>query len=104
MLRVPSVVGVAEARKQISRIMKAIEQGETFLIKGSEHREALLVNPEEIRKLQDAYLDLVGELETLRVLQDDEAMRALRAVASGTPGRTYALDEVEGFVTEDEEQ
>ncbi len=103
MLRVPNVVGITEFRNEISRIMDAVERGETYIVKGSKQREAFVVNPETVRSLQDAYLELVGELETLRILQDEEALRALRAVAADEPKNRYTLEEVEGIVGEDEE-
>ncbi len=103
MLRVPTVVGVAEARKGITRIMEATANGETFLIKGPKHREALVVDAERIRQLQDELLNLIGELETLRILQDEDAMRTLRAVASDEARNLYTLSEVAGMIGDEDE-
>ena len=102
MLRVPNVVGTTKFRNDISRIMDAVERGETYIIKGPKDREAYVVNPEMVRQLQDAYLDLVGELETIRIREDEDAMEALRAVAADDVANRYTLEEIEGIVGEDD--
>src|SRR5215210_5233561 len=103
MLRVPTVMGVTEARNGIKDIMEAVSQGETFLIRGPKRREALMVDAETIRRLQDAYVELIGELETLRIRQDKDAMRALRAVAADEAKNLYTLSEVAGMISEEDE-
>jgi hypothetical protein len=103
MLRMPTVLGVAEARNGITRIMDAIARGETFLIKGPKRKEALMVDAELVRRLQDAYVELIGELETLRILQDEDAMVALRAVAADEAKGRYSLPEVAGLIDEEDE-
>jgi hypothetical protein len=102
MLRVPNVVGTTKFRNDISRIMDAVERGETYIIKGPKDREAYVVNPEMVRQLQDAYLDLVGELETIRIREDEDAMEALRTVAADDVTNRYTLEEIEGIVGEDD--
>lgn len=101
--RLPKVFGVGEARKAITEMMDEVSRGQTFIIKGTRNREALMIDAETFRNFQSAYMDLVGELETLRVVEDKEATEALRAVSAGERGRTFTLAEVESIVGEDEE-
>lgn len=103
MLKLPEVLGVAEARAEISHVLEEVENGKTFIIKGSKGREALVMNAHAFRRLQDSYLELVGEIETMRILGDERAMRALQESSSGDQGRLYTLSEVEGMVGEAEE-
>ena len=101
MLKLPEVLGVAEARADMAQMLEEVEKGRTFIIKGTKGREALVINADVFRRLQDAYLDLVGELETTRILSDERAMRALRETTSGEDkGQLYTLSEVEGMVGE----
>ena len=100
MLKLPEVLGVAEARADMARMLEEVEKGRTFIIKGTKGREALVINADVFRRLQDAYLDLVGELETTRILSDERAMRALRESSGEDKGQLYTLSEVEGMVGE----
>lgn len=100
MLRLPEVLGVAEARSEIAHVLEEVERGRTFIIKGTKGREALVLSADVFRRLQDAYLELVGELETIKILNDERAMMALRQSAGSDPERTYTLSEVEGMVGE----
>ncbi len=100
MLKLPEVLGVAEARGEIAHVLEEVEQGRTFIIKGTKGREALVINADVFRRLQDAYLELVGELETARILSDERAMRALRESSGEDRGQLYSLSEVEGMVEE----
>ncbi|HZY66908.1 MAG TPA: hypothetical protein VFE21_13645 [Rubrobacteraceae bacterium] len=74
----PEVLGVAEARAEIAHMLEEVEKGHTFIIKGTKGREALVINAHVFRRLQDAYLELVGELETMKVLNDERVMRVFR--------------------------
>jgi PHD/YefM family antitoxin component YafN of YafNO toxin-antitoxin module len=100
MLKLPEVLGVAEARADMAQMLGEVEKGRTFIIKGAKGREALVINADVFRRLQDAYLDLVGELETTRILSDERAMRALRESSGEDKGQLYTLSEVEGMVGE----
>jgi PHD/YefM family antitoxin component YafN of YafNO toxin-antitoxin module len=101
MLKLPSVVGVAEARSRMARMLEEVEQGRTFIIKGTKGREALVIDADVFRSLQEAYMELVGEIETLRILRDERAMEAIQE-ASGEDQQRYTLSEVEGVVGEDD--
>jgi hypothetical protein len=101
-LKLPEVLGVAEARGEIAYILEEVEKGHTFIIKGTKGREALVIKADVFRRFQDAYLELVGELETMRILSDERAMRALRET-SEDPRRLYSLSEVEGMMAEVED-
>jgi hypothetical protein len=100
MLKLPEVLGVAEARADMAQMLEEVEKGRTFIIKGTKGREALVINADVFRRLQDAYLDLVGELETTRILSDERAMRVLRESSGEDKGQLYTLSEVEGMVGE----
>src|SRR3712207_4220623 len=100
MLKLPEVLGVAEARADMAQMLGEVEKGRTFIIKGTKGREALVINADVFRRLQDAYLDLVGELETTQILSDERAMRALRESSGEDKGQLYTLSEVEGMVGE----
>jgi hypothetical protein len=69
-----------------------------FIIKGTKGREAFVINADVFRRFQDAYLELVGEIETMRILGDDRAMSALRESSDENPKQLYSLSEVEGMV------
>jgi hypothetical protein len=103
MLKLPEVLGVAEARGEIAHVLEEVEKGHTFIIKGTKGREALVINADVFRRFQDAYLELVGELETMRILSDERAMRALRESSGEDPRRLYSLSEVEGMIAEVED-
>lgn len=100
MLKLPEVLGVAEARAGIAHMLEEVEKGRTFIIKGTKGREALVMSTDIFRKLQDAYLELTGELETARVLSDERAMRALQEASGEDLGHLYTLSEVESMVEE----
>lgn len=101
-MKLPEVLGVAEARGEIAHVLEEVEKGRTFIIKGTKGREALVISADVFRRLQDAYLEVVGELETLRIMDDERAMSALRESSGEEPGRLYSLSEVEGMVEEAE--
>ena len=103
MLKLPEVLGVAEARGEIARVLEEVEKGRTFIIKGTKGREALVINAEVFRQLQDAYLELVGEVETMKILSDERAMRALQESSGEHTSRLYSLSEVEGMIPEVED-
>jgi PHD/YefM family antitoxin component YafN of YafNO toxin-antitoxin module len=103
MLKLPEVLGVAEARGEIAHVLEEVEQGRTFIIKGTKGREALVISADVFRRLQDAYLEVVGELETMKILSDERAMNALRESSGAGPGRLYTLSEVEGMIEEVED-
>ena len=100
MLKLPEVLGVAEARSEIAHVLEEVEKGRTFIIKGTKGREALVINADVFRRLQDAYLELVGEAETMKILDDERAMNALRKSSGGVQERTYSISEVEGMIPE----
>jgi hypothetical protein len=100
MLKLPEVLGVAEARGEIAHVLEEVEKGRTFIIKGTKGREALVINADVFRRLQDAYLELVGEIETMKILNDERAIIALREASGGDPERTYSISEVEGMIPE----
>jgi PHD/YefM family antitoxin component YafN of YafNO toxin-antitoxin module len=102
MIKLPEILGVAEARDALSHILEGVGRGETFIIKGPKGKEALVVNADSFRRMQEAYAELVGELETMKILQDEKAMKALRSVSDDDAGERYSLTEVEGMVSEDE--
>jgi len=103
MLKLPEVLGVAEARSEIAHVLEEVEKGRTFIIKGTKGREALVINADVFRRLQDAYLELVGELETTKILSDERAMRALQESSGEHSRRLYSLSEVEGMIAEVED-
>lgn len=103
MLKLPEVLGVAEARGEIAYVLEEVEKGRTFIIKGTKGREALVINADVFRRFQDAYLELVGELETIKILSDERAMRALRESSGKDPRRLYTLSEVESMIAEVED-
>ncbi len=101
-MKFPEVLGVAEARSELAHILDEVGKGGTFIIKGPKGREALVVSADSFRRMQEAYTELVGELETIKILQDEKAMEALRSVSEDDTGERYSLSEVEGMVSEDE--
>jgi len=103
MLKLPEVLGVAEARSELPRVLKDLEKGRTFIIKGPKGREAFVISADIFRRLQDAYLEVVGELETIRILEDETAVRAIRGSSDEDQGELYTLSEVESLVGEVDE-
>ena len=100
MLKLPEVLGVAEARSEMASMLEEVEKGRMFIIKGTKGREALVINADVFRQLQDAYLELVGEIETMKILNDERAKNALRKSSGGDQERTYSISEVEGMIPE----
>ncbi len=99
MLKLPKVLGVAEARQDLSEILEQVERGEAFIIKGPKKSGALVLNVDVFRRLQDAYMDLIGELETRKILEDERAVQALESTIPDD--RRYTLSEVEETLDED---
>ncbi|CAA9451608.1 MAG: hypothetical protein AVDCRST_MAG28-1472 [uncultured Rubrobacteraceae bacterium] len=101
MLKLPEVLGVAEARNEITHMLEEVEKGRTFIIKGTKGREAFVIDADVFRRLQDAYVELVGELETQKILNDERAMLALREASGEDDERErFTLSEVESMVGE----
>jgi PHD/YefM family antitoxin component YafN of YafNO toxin-antitoxin module len=103
MLKLPEVLGVAEARSELPRVLEDVEKGRTFIIKGPKGREAFVLNADVFRRLQDAYLEVVGELETIRILDDEAAVRAIRESSDEDRRELSTLSEVENLVGEVDE-
>ena len=101
MLKIPEVLGVAEARNELAHVLEDVEKGRAFIIKGPKGREALVISTDVFRRLQDAYLEVVGELETARILQDEAAVRAVRWSSEEDRGEHFTLSEVESLVGEE---
>ena len=105
MLKLPRVLGVSEARQELSGVLDQVERGETFIIKGAGRDGALLISTELFRRLQESYLELVGELETERILRDDKVLEALHLSQQGeNQAERYKLSEVEGMIREDDDR
>jgi prevent-host-death family protein len=104
MLKLPRVLGVSEARQELSSVLDQVERGETFVIKGAGRGGAFLISAELFRRLQESYLELVGELETERILRDEKAIGVLRAVSPEISDRRYTLAEIEDMVAEDDDR
>lgn len=96
-MKIPEVFGVAEARREFGHVLEEVEKGGTVIIKGAKGREALVINADAFRRLQDAYLEVVGELETRKIMGEERAVQALDE-ASKEEGETYTLSEVEDMV------
>lgn len=103
MLKLPEVLSVSEARKEMAHVLEEVQGGSTFIIKGTKGREALVISADVFRRLQDAYLEVVGELETTRILNEERAARALDESSERGVGRSYSLSEVEGMIEEAED-
>ena len=89
---IPKVRNVREARTDLSKILRELDCGETFIIKGPRGRDALVLGVDTYRAMRDAYFALLGELEGLQMLQDDEARERLQAAAKS--GDHATLDEI----------
>jgi len=98
MLKIPEVLGVAEARSMLPHVLEDVEKGRTFIIKGPKGREAFVISADVFRRLQNAYLEVVGELETIRILEDEAAVRAIRESSDGDQRELFTLSEVESLV------
>ena len=103
MLKLLEVLGVAEARNELPHVLEDVEKGRTFIIKGPKGREAFVINADVFRRLQDAYLEVVGELETVRILEDEAAVRAIRESSDEERRELFTLSEVESLVGEVDE-
>jgi len=103
MLKLPEVLGVAEARSELPHILEDVGKGRTFIIKGPKGREAFVVSADVFRRLQDAYLEVVGELETIRILEDEAAVGAIRESSGADRRELFTLSEVTGLVEEGDE-
>jgi hypothetical protein len=90
---IPQVMNVRQARADFSRILREVELGEMFLVKGPRGRDALIISVDTYRALRDAYLELHGKLEARSILEDDEARERLQAASESEDYRT--LDEIE---------
>ncbi len=97
MLKLPEVLGVSEARSEMAHVLEEVQRGHTFIIKGTKGREALVISADIFRRLQDAYLEVVGELETAGILNGE---RASKASSEEGIGRSYSLSEVGGMIEE----
>lgn len=75
----PHTQGVRKTRDNFTKVLKDVAQGETYLVKGPKGRDALIISVDLFRELQDSYLALVSELETRKIVEDEEAMEKLRA-------------------------
>jgi PHD/YefM family antitoxin component YafN of YafNO toxin-antitoxin module len=98
MLKLPEVLGVAEARSELPHVLEDVEKGRTFIIKGPKGREAFVISADIFRRLQDAYLEVVGELETTMILEDEAAVRAIRESSDEDRRELFTLSEVESLV------
>jgi len=76
---IPDILGVAEARKALSEIVKRVNDGEAFVIKGPASRDAVVMSLADFRELQESYRDLEGRLEARRMLDSEETGEALKA-------------------------
>jgi hypothetical protein len=103
MLKLPEVLGVAEARSGLPHVLEDVERGRTFIIKGPKGREAFVISADVFRRLQDAYLEAVGELETVRILDDEAAVRAIRESSGGDRRELFTLPEIESLAREADE-
>ena len=103
MLKLPEVLGVAEARSELPRVLEDVQKGRAFIIKGPKGREAFVLNADIFRRLQDAYLEVVGELETIRILDDEAAVRAIRESSDEDRRELSTLSEVENLLGEVDE-
>ena len=103
MLKLPEVLGVAEARSELHHVLEDVEKGRTFIIKGPKGREAFVLSADIFRRLQDAYLEVVGELETIRILDDEAAVRTICESSDEDRRELFTLSEVENLVGEVDE-
>ena len=97
MLKLPEVLGVSEARSEMAHVLEEVQRGHTFIIKGTKGWESLVISADIFRRLQDAYLEVVGELETAGILNGE---RASKASSEEGIGRSYSLSEVGGMIEE----
>jgi PHD/YefM family antitoxin component YafN of YafNO toxin-antitoxin module len=77
--KMPRVRRVTEARNELPKILNAVEDGEIFLVRGPQQREALIMSADLFRELQEAYLKVLGELETKKIVENKEVKSSLDA-------------------------
>ena len=95
MLKLPEVLGVAEARSELAHVLEDVEKGRTFIIKGPKGREAFVLSADVFRRIQEAYLEVVGEIETLRIFEDEAAVRAISESSVRDGRELFTISEVE---------
>lgn len=81
----------------MTEMLEEVGRGRVFIIKGTKNREALVIDAETFRKFQESYMDLVGMVETRKILEDGDAAGALRRVEE-EEGSGLSLSEVEKMV------
>jgi len=99
--KLPKVFGIGEARNAMTQMMEEVGKGQTFIIKGTRNREALVMDADRFRRWQEAYMNLVGLVETQRIMEDGRAMSAMREVIDEGTADSYSLSEVEKMLGED---
>jgi hypothetical protein len=77
-LNIPEIKNLSEARESLPDIVGAAQEGAVYVIK-SPRGQALVVGLDEFKELQEAYLDLEGRLESIRMLEDKGMREALAA-------------------------
>ena len=81
------IVGVKEAHQQLTKLIRAAEDGQQVVITREGHPVAVLLGTDEYNSL----------MATLEEMADPEALRALReAQADAKAGRLYSYEEVFG--------
>jgi prevent-host-death family protein len=101
-LRLPTVIGSAEARRKLRTILDRVEKGEPFIITGPNRDGAMVVNLAAYRTLQDAYLDMASQLETMRLREAEGRTEDIKEASKETGA--YTLSEVEKLIDEGEEK
>lgn len=84
MLKLPTIMGSTKARNALGSILNDVERGATFIIKGPKKEGALVMSVEAFRKLQEAYLGMVGQLETMRLLEDERKVEEIERISRET--------------------
>ena len=103
LLKLPEVLGVAEARNELAPRSRRRGEGAHFHHQGAEGPRGFVINVDVFRRLQDAYLEVVGELETVRILEDEAAVRAIRESSDDDRRELFTLSEVKNLVGEVDE-
>lgn len=94
-IKVPRSRGVAEARNELPKLLKEVDQGETFIIRGPKGRETLLIDADVFRSLQEAYFALLGELETRNILESEEAKKSLDAALESDDYEMFSEEDLD---------
>jgi hypothetical protein len=94
-IKVPRSRGVAEARNELPKLLKEVDQGETFIIRGPKGRETLMIDADVFRSLQEAYFALLGELETRNILENEEAKKSLDAALESDDYETFSEEDLD---------